>query len=69
MKNAEYLELPVRGCLELPAVVRADGLDLESSEDDIVCLYSSPAQISCRQLFSVTWAPLNGLYPSSMSLA
>ena len=35
MRDAEYLELPMKGSLELPPDVRTDGLDLKPSEDDV----------------------------------
>ena len=35
VRDAEYLELPMKGSLELLAVVRTDGLDLKPSEDDV----------------------------------
>ena len=31
-----YLELPMEGTLEFPAVVRTDGLDFKHSKDDFV---------------------------------
>ena len=35
VRDAEFLELPMKGSLELPPVVRTDGLDLKPSEDDV----------------------------------
>ena len=61
LRDAEYLELPMSGSLELPAVVRTDDLDLKPSEDGVFWQYGSPAQPSRCRLFSGTWASLNGL--------
>ena len=60
LRGAEYLKLPMRGSLELPAVICTDGLDLKPSEDDVFLQYGSPAQPSRRQLFLGAWASLNG---------
>ena len=36
MRDYEYAKLPMEGTLELPAVIRTDGSDIKSSEDDVV---------------------------------
>ena len=51
VRDAEYLELPMKGSLELLAIVRTDGLDLKPSEDDVFgdIIFQHRHHVNCFQ--------------------